>query len=274
VDSELSGTRILITGASGGIGQATARAFADEGSALALHCHRNRSAATALADALDTDTVVVQGDLCEEDATDLVFQRAIDALGGLDVLVVNAGIWESTATPVYAMSLLQWRATIDADLTSAFLSCRAFLRHVAECRPQSAAIVLVGSTAALFGEAGHADYAAAKAGMIHGLLPSLKNEIVQLAPRGRVNGVCPGWTDTPMAAAGLASLSEVDRVLSTMSLRKIARPENVAQTIVWLSSDRLAGHISGAIVPVAGGMEGRLLWLGDAGVSLSNQIAR
>jgi len=119
--------------------------------------------------------------------------------------------------------------------------------------------VLVASTAALFGEAEHADYAAAKAAMAYGLTRSLKNEIVRLAPRGRVNCVCPGWTRTPMAAYGLADAAALARVQATMALRKIAEPEDVAGLIVFLTAERLAGHISGAIVPVAGGMEGRLL---------------
>jgi 3-oxoacyl-[acyl-carrier protein] reductase len=157
------------------------------------------------------------------------------------------------------MTLAQWRETLEADLTSAFLTCRAFLRHLADVPRETASIVLVGSTAALFGEADHADYAAAKAGMVYGLTRSLKNEIVRLAPRGRVNCVCPGWTDTPMAAGHADDPEVVRRVTSTMALRKIAQPEDVARAVVFLTSDVSAGHISGAIIPVAGGMEGRLL---------------
>jgi len=157
------------------------------------------------------------------------------------------------------MPLDQWRETVDADLTSVFLTCRAFLRHLADQPRESASIVLVGSTAALFGEAGHVDYSAAKAGMTYGLTLSLKNEIVRLAPRGRVDCVCPGWTDTPMAAGHTGDAKAVRRATSTMALRKIARPEDVASAIVFLASDALSGHISGVILPVEGGMEGRLL---------------
>jgi len=117
----------------------------------------------------------------------------------------------------------------------------------------------VSSTAAVFGEANHADYAAAKAGMAYGLTHSLKNEIVRLAPLGRVNCVCPGWTDTPMAAGHTDDPAAVHRATATMALRKVARPEDIAAAIVFLTSDRLAGHISGAVLTIAGGMEGRLL---------------
>jgi NAD(P)-dependent dehydrogenase (short-subunit alcohol dehydrogenase family) len=149
--------------------------------------------------------------------------------------------------------------TLRAVLDSAVLTCRAFLRHLAEMPRPAASIVLVGSTAALFGEAGHSDYAVAKAGLTYGLTLSLKNEIVRLAPHGRVNCVCPGWTRTPMAAAGLADPVAVTRAQATMALQKVAEPEDVAAAIVFLTSARLAGHLSGTILPVAGGMEGRLL---------------
>jgi NAD(P)-dependent dehydrogenase (short-subunit alcohol dehydrogenase family) len=95
--------------------------------------------------------------------------------------------------------------------------------------------------------------------MAYGLTLSLKNEIVKVAPRGRVNCVCPGWTRTPMAEHGLRDAQAVARVQATMALRKIAEPQDVAAAIVFLASDRLAGHLSGTILPIAGGMEGRLL---------------
>jgi 3-oxoacyl-[acyl-carrier protein] reductase len=114
--------------------------------------------------------------------------------------------------------------------------------------------VLVGSTAGRFGEAGHADYAAAKAAIGHGLLLSLKNE---MAP-ARVNVVAPGWTVSPMTEASLTD-ELIDRVTATMPLRKVARTEDIARTVAFLLSDRAAGHVTGEVVTVAGGMEGRLL---------------
>ena len=95
--------------------------------------------------------------------------------------------------------------------------------------------------------------------MAHGLTASLKNEIVRLAPRGRVNCVCPGWVRTPMAEEALAESGALDRVTATMALRKVAEPEDIARAVVYLMSPALAGHVSGTIVPVDGGMEGRLL---------------
>ena len=117
--------------------------------------------------------------------------------------------------------------------------------------------MLVGSTAGIFGEAGHADYAAAKAGLV-GLLLSLKNEVVRVAPLARVNGVFPGWTESPMTR-GLVDQDQVDRISRTMALRKVAQPEDVARQVVVLASDELSGHVTGQIVTVAGGMEGRIV---------------
>ena len=94
---------------------------------------------------------------------------------------------------------------------------------------------------------------------MHGLLLSLKNEIVRIAPRGRVNVVSPGWTESPMTRTTLADPELVRRVTRTMPLRKVARPEDVARQVVVLASDELSGHVTGQVVTVAGGMEGRLL---------------
>ncbi len=207
---------------------------------------------------MPTDTTVAQADLTAESDVDRLFTTATGR-ATLDGIVVNAGIWIEEELPVHEMELAQWNRTIASDLTSAFLTCRGYLRHVAESRPDAASIVLIGSTAGLFGEANHADYAAAKAALAHGMTATLKNEIVRLCARGRVNCVCPGWVRTPMAEPALADPRVVETATCTMAMRKIAEPEDVARVAVFLSSHVLAGHVTGTIVPVDGGMEGRLL---------------
>ncbi len=259
MNANLNEKTVLLTGASGGIGQATARALAAEGAILGLHCFTNLAAVESLNSALKPPSLILRADLRDEAQVDSIFAQMLARFGRIDALVVNAGIWNPQPTPLHEMSAAQWHETLAADLTTAFLTCRAFLRQLATKRRDCASIVLVGSTAALFGEADHADYAAAKAALVHGLTLSLKNEIVRLAPRGRVNCLCPGWTDTPMAAQYTADADAVEHVTATMALKKIATPEDVARAIVFLTSDTLAGHISGAILPIAGGMEGRLL---------------
>lgn len=259
MNTELNGRCILITGASGGIGLAAAELFAGEGAKLILHYHTRAEPVEQLQQRLTVDSRAIQADLRDEQQTGELFAEGIRAFGQIDCAVVNAGVFHGESVPLHEMSTEQWRATLVADLDSAFFTCRAFLRHLAAKPREAASIVLVGSTAALFGEAGHADYSAAKAAMTYGLTLSLKNEIVRLAPRGRVNCVCPGWTRTPMAEPGLADPAAVRRVQSTMALRRIAEPQDVAAAIVFLASERLAGHLSGTILPIAGGMEGRLL---------------
>jgi len=257
--TDLKDKVVLITGASGGIGQATARAFAEEGARLALHYHTGEEAASRLRESLNADTIILQADLRSESDVQEMFDGAIDRFGRIDAIIVNAGTWSRDHTPLHEMSLARWREIIEADLTSAFLTCRGFLRHLKEVPRDTASIIMVGSTAAMIGEAGNAEYAAAKAGMVYGLTLSLKNEIIHLAPRGRVNAVCPGWVDTPAAMVSLPDEETMKRVTATIPLRKIATAEDCANAIMFLSSDRLAGHISGAILPVSGGMEGRVL---------------
>ena len=259
MDADLKDSCVLITGASGGIGLATAELFAEQGAKLILHYHTQPEPIRELQSRLDVQNISVPADLREERDVEGLFAEGLKAYSRIDTVVVNAGIFHSRSVPLHDMTLDQWRQTIDADLTSAFLTGRGFLRHLASDPRESASIVLVGSTAAIFGEAGHADYAAAKAAMVYGLTLSLKNEIVRLAPRGRVNCVCPGWTRTPMAAYALGDPKAVRRAQATMALEKIAEPRDIAGAIVFLASHRLAGHLSGTILPIAGGMEGRLL---------------
>jgi 3-oxoacyl-[acyl-carrier protein] reductase len=160
---------------------------------------------------------------------------------------------------VARMSLARWNGTIESNLTATFLTVRAYLRHVETAGRGS--LVMVGSTSGIFGEAGHADYSAAKAAIGHGMLLALKNEIVERAPLARVNVVAPGWTETPMTAEQLTD-EAVDRATATMALRKVASAEDIARSIVFLCSPLAAGHVTGQVITVAGGMEGRVLHRG------------
>jgi len=254
MELRLEGTAALVTGAAGGIGSATARALAAEGVKVGVHYHASKQAAEQLA--AEIGGVALQADLTDEAAADALVPRAVEVLGRLDACVANAGTWDPEDVPVAQMSLARWKKTLDENLTATFLTARGYLRHVDQAERGS--LVLVGSTAGIFGEAGHADYSASKAGMTHGLLLSLKNEVVRTAPTARVNLVAPGWTVTPMTEKDLTQAT-IDRVTATMPLRKVATAEDVARAIVFLCSPLAAGHLTGQVITVAGGMEGRLL---------------
>lgn len=255
MDTELNGSRILVTGGAGGIGAAIVRAFAAEGAVLGVHYRSSREQAEALCS--EVGGIGLHADLTvEEEAAELI-PRAVAELGGLDICIANAGVYPGEAMPLWNISLERWRRVLDANLTSVFLTARGFLRHLRQTGAGN--LVLVGSTAGTFGEAGHADYAAAKGAIMTGLLASLKNEVVNLGPDVRVNAVAPGWTATPKRVEAGIDDEHIDRATSTMALKKLATPEDVAAQVVVLASDRLSGHVTGQVVTVAGGMEGRLL---------------
>lgn len=244
---------MVVTGASGGIGSACARAFAAEGARVLVHFHRGEERARALAAELG-DAPVAKADLTVEPDVQRLFAEANEALGEIDVCVAVAGMWPSADVPVWELTLERWEEVLRANLTASFLVARAFLREVE--RTGHGSLVFVGSTAGVFGEAGHADYAAAKSALTGGFLLSLKNEITRIAPLGRVNAVAPGWTESPMTR-GLVDPDRVRVVSQTMALRKVAQPDDVAAQVVVLASDTLSGHVTGQVVVVAGGMEGR-----------------
>jgi 3-oxoacyl-[acyl-carrier protein] reductase len=255
METGLEGKRVLVTGASGGIGSACARAFAAEGARVFVHYHGGRERAEAVSAELG-GAPTGAADLTREEDADRLFAEVVAALGGLDVCAAVAGAWPAEDVPLWRLPLERWEETLRRNLTVTFLTARGFLREVE--RNGHGSLVLIGSTAGLFGEAGHADYAAAKSAVVQGLLLSLKNEIVRIAPLGRVNAVAPGWTESPMTRDALGP-ELVQRVTRTMPLRKVAQPEDIARLVVVLASDELSGHVTGQVVTAAGGMEGRLL---------------
>jgi 3-oxoacyl-[acyl-carrier protein] reductase len=268
MNTDLARKVILITGASGGIGSAIARKFAAEGAKLALHYRSGGARINALRREFpDSDCIVVRADLSKEAQVKALFAKIMRHFGRIDTLIANAGSWETADVPLARMSLRQWQQTLDGVLTTTFLTVREFFRLVAKQRQGNA--VLISSTAAVFGEAGHADYASGKAAIAYGLTRSLKNEMARLAPHtsaycgGRINCICPGWTIVPRNKTKFTDARMVKKVVATMSLPQIARPDDIAHAALFLSSDILARHITGQTLVIAGGMEGRWLWQPD-----------
>jgi 3-oxoacyl-[acyl-carrier protein] reductase len=254
VETGLAGKSVLVTGGAGGIGSACVRAFAAEGARVAIHYRTSRDRAEELA--RETGGVALQADLTEEAEVERLFAETTGALGQIDVCAAVAGLWPRDDEPLWRLSLARWEEVLRANLTATFLTARAFLREVK--RNGHGSLIVVGSTAGRFGEAGHADYAAAKSAIQVGLLLSLKNEIVRIAPGARVNAVAPGWTYSPMTRGELED-EFVDRLSRTMALRKVAQADDIARAVVVLASDELSGHVTGELVTVAGGMEGRTI---------------
>lgn len=260
MDLNLTGKTVLITGASGGIGAATARIMAKENAELILHYYQNEERVKLLAEELETNTLIVQADLSDEQQVKAMYQEISEKMGRIDILICNAGIWPEEYTEIKDMSFDRWKKTIAIDLHSVFFSIRSFLKQLEAFPAEHGNIVIVGSTAAVFGEAGHGDYATTKAAITYGLTKTLKNEIISVARLGRVNAVCPGWTVSPMTEKFLDDDSGIKWTLQTVPLRKLGQTEDIANIITLLASDKVSGHVSGEIITIAGGMEGRTLF--------------
>jgi 3-oxoacyl-[acyl-carrier protein] reductase len=264
MESGLGGWVVWITGASGGIGRALATAFAAEGALLALQAGtRTKELERWVTEqSFRERAACFGGDV--RDAAELarIATQIVERFGGIDVCVVNAGVWPEASLPLHEMDPERIRHVIDTNLSGALYTARAFMQELAEQGARSdgcgRSVCFIGSTAGRFGEAGHVEYAASKAAL-RGAVLTLKNELVRLDPRARANLVDPGWTLTEMAEGAISS-GVAERAMATMALRKFARPEDVAHAVVFLSSPELAGHVSGETLALAGGMEGRLLW--------------
>lgn len=262
MDTGLRDQHVLVTGGSGGIGFEVTRVLLKEGAHVTAMYNTSKRGLTELQSEWKNDLIAVQADTLRESDIESAFQTANDAFGRVDVLVANAGVANHVGKAVHEMSLEQWNHTLGVNLTGTFLCAKHFFVNL-EANPESkASLILVGSTAGYFGEAWYCDYSTSKAGL-HGLLMSLKNEIVHLARKGRVNLVNPGWTYTPMAEDALNDDVMMTRILQTIPMRKVATTKDIANTILYLASDTLSGHVSGQTINISGGMEGRVLFSPD-----------
>ncbi|HKC47527.1 MAG TPA: SDR family NAD(P)-dependent oxidoreductase [Gemmatimonadales bacterium] len=244
---DLTGLRAFVTGGSRGIGRATAVLLARAGAGVAIGYATRREDADATVAAIRAaggDAEAVAGDLGDPAAAERVVAEV--AQRGLDLLVVNHGIWPPTPQAVAAMTAEQWERTCRANLDSVFFVTRAAIPHL----PEGGRIVLVASTAGQRGEAFHADYAATKGAVIS----FTKSLAVELAPRITVNCVAPGWVDTEMSAVPYAADGGAGRraIERTIPMGRVATPEEIAGPIVFLCSD-LARFLTGEILNVNGG---------------------
>lgn len=258
METGLKNKTVLLTGASGGIGISIAEMFDREETNLILAYNSGAGRIDALENKLRGSHLKIPADLGTEDDVLFLFRRGESRFGRIDILVHCAGVW-SDEKFISDRTLEEWNRTIQLNTTAAFLLTRSFFNNLKKFPGNHASIVYIGSTAGIFGEAKHHDYAAAKSAIIYGMTRSLKNEITCFAKYGRVNSVCPGWCATPMTSGLLENTEYVDQITATMPLQKVAEPEDIASAVVFLASDKTAGHITGEVITIAGGMEGRLL---------------
>ena len=246
---DLSGKRAFVTGGGRGIGRATALLLARARARVALGYRSRKEDAeqtVAAVKRLGGQAVSIRGELGKPDSAAQAIAEAVAALGGLDLLIVNHGVWPPDDAPLAQMSVEQWVATRTANLDAVFFVCRAAIPRLAD----GGRIVLVSSTAGQRGEPFHGDYAATK-GAILSLTKSLA---LELAPRITVNCIAPGWVDTemcekPFSREGGNGKREIEQ---TIPLGRVASPEDIAGPIVFLCSD-LARHITGETLNVNGG---------------------
>ncbi|UYO43367.1 SDR family oxidoreductase [Rhodopseudomonas palustris] len=245
----LSGKTALITGGNSGIGLATAKLFVAEGARVTI-TGRDRARLDAAARELGAQALAVEADVTDIAAIENAVARAAERFGKLDIVFANAGI--PGATPLGGTSLSTFEQVIRTNLTAVFFTVQAALPYLND----GASIILNGSVISVLGNPGFAAYAASKAGL-RGMARVMASE---LSPRNiRVNVVAPGgartpiWKDAAPTDQAMAVLEQ--RIAAATPLGRIAEPEHIAKTVLFLASDD-AAHIQSAEIFVDGGATG------------------
>lgn len=243
----LRGKVALVTGGSRGIGKATALMLAQAGADVAVNYQNRADAAKEVAQSIEAfgrRALAIEADVSDEARVSHLVAETVQKLGGLDILVANAGVWKRA--PVTEMSAEQWDETLDINLKGAFFAAKHAARFMVE--KASGRIIFISSTAGQRGEAFHSHYAASKGGLIS----FTKSLAPELAPHGvLVNCVAPGWVETDMAADALASPGRKE-IFATIPLGRVGRPEEIAGAVLFLASE-LSTFVTGEILNVNGG---------------------
>ena len=253
MNSDLEGKVVLVTGGAGGIGSVISKSFGEQGAKVIIHYNNSKENAEKISK--EINGFAVNADLTDSKQTKELFNSIIQKEGKIDICIANAGKYPKDYAPLWEIESDRWNNTVSTNLSLTYNTSRYFLKHASETKKGS--LVLIGSTAGLYGEAGHADYAAAKGAITSGLLRTMKNDAALIGNGVRVNAIAPGWTVSQKKIDEGLDQTRVNRITSTMSLKKLAKPEDVANSAIMLASDSLSGHITGQVIEIAGGMEGR-----------------
>src|SRR3990170_554740 len=244
---DLTGRAALVTGASRGIGRAIALQLARQGASIAVNYLSNEDAAKGVQETISSyerHAVLVQGDISAPEQADRVVETAHDAFGRLDILVNNAGFNRDTL--LLRMSVQDWDEVMATNLRGAFLCTRAALRYM--LRQRWGRIVNIGSVSGIAGNAGQANYAAAKAGLI-GFTKAVARE---MGSRGiTANVVAPGLVRTELTEAIPQEI--VDMAMQRIFVGRLGTPEDIAACVAFLASVE-ASYIRGQLLPVDGGL--------------------
>jgi 3-oxoacyl-[acyl-carrier protein] reductase len=240
---DLTGKGALVTGASGGIGGAIAKALHAQGATVAIS-GTNKQKLDALAAALGDRVFVLPCDLRDRAAVAKLGEEAEKALGKVDILVNNAGITHDNL--FMRMKDEEWDDVIAVNLTSVFVLTRTILRNM--MRRRYGRIVNIASISGVLGNPGQSNYAASKSGLV-GMTKSLAREV---SSRGiTANCIAPGFISTPMTDA--LTPKQVEAIAAAIPAQKFGKPEDVAAAVVFLASDE-AGYITGETTHINGGM--------------------